>query len=114
MIVTELPFADDAAVVGNSRESIVRAADQLVKMLSVDNELSQDKVACGCFIMWGGRSAANTHRTRDHRAVSIFRYLGSILESHGEMKVYVEDRVAYASRAFGALCRPCFAMEVYP
>ena len=34
MLVTELQFADDATVVGDSRESIVRAAEQLVEVLS--------------------------------------------------------------------------------
>ena len=34
VLVTELQFADDAAVVGDSRESIVRAAEQLVEVLS--------------------------------------------------------------------------------
>ena len=35
--------------------------------MGVDNELSQDKAACGWCIMWGGGTAANTHRRRDHR-----------------------------------------------
>ena len=34
MLVTELQFTDDAAVVGDSRESIVRAAERLVEVLS--------------------------------------------------------------------------------
>ena len=34
VLVTELKFADDAAVVGDSRESIVRAAERLVEVLS--------------------------------------------------------------------------------
>ena len=41
-------------------------------------------------------------------AMSSFRYLGSVLESHGEIRMDVEDGVARASRAFGALCRPVF------
>ena len=32
VLVTELQFADDATVVGDSRESIVRAAKQLVEV----------------------------------------------------------------------------------
>ena len=35
-------------------------------------------------------------------------YLGSIVEAHGEILKEVEDRIARASRAFGALCRPVF------
>ena len=34
VLVTELHFADDAAIVGDSRERIVRAAEQLVEVLS--------------------------------------------------------------------------------
>ena len=33
MLGTELKFADDVIVVGDSRESIVRAAEQLVELL---------------------------------------------------------------------------------
>ena len=76
--------------------------------MGVDNELSQDKDACGWCTVWGGGSAANTYRKRDHRSSVKFRYLGSILESHEEIRIDVEDRVARASRAFGALCRPVF------
>ena len=35
-------------------------------------------------------------------------YYGSIVEAHGEILKEVEDRIARASRAFGALCRPVF------
>ena len=34
VLATELQFADDAAAVGDSRESIVRAAERLVEVLS--------------------------------------------------------------------------------
>ena len=37
-----------------------------------------------------------------------FRYLGSVFESHGEIRIDVKDRVAHASHAFGALCKPVF------
>ena len=69
VLVTELQFADDATVVGDSRESIVRAAERLVEILSkwgVDNEFSQEKAVCDRCIMWGGGSAANTHQRRNH------------------------------------------------
>ena len=62
MVVTECHFADDAAVVGETRESIEKAIHAL--------------------------------------------YFGSILESHEEILMDVEDRVASVSRAFGVLCRP--------
>ena len=34
VLVTELQFADDATIVGDSRERFVRAAEQLVEVLS--------------------------------------------------------------------------------
>ena len=37
-----------------------------------------------------------------------FRYLESTLESHGDIKMDVENKVAHESCAFGALCRPVF------
>ena len=37
-----------------------------------------------------------------------FKYLGSVVEAHGEVLKDVEDKIARASRAFGALCRPVF------
>ena len=41
-------------------------------------------------------------------AVSSFRYLRSVLESHGEIRMDVDCKVAHASCAFGALCSPVF------
>ena len=46
-------------------------------------------------------------------AVSSFRYLGSVIESHGEIKMDVEDRVANASCTFGGFIDLFFTMEVY-
>ena len=41
-------------------------------------------------------------------AVSDFRYLGAIVESDGGILKDVGDRIACASKAFGALRRPIF------
>ena len=41
-------------------------------------------------------------------AVSKFKYLGSIVEAYGELMMDADDKIAKASRAFGALCRPVF------
>ena len=37
-----------------------------------------------------------------------FKYLGSVIEAHGEIMKDVEDKVARASQAFGAMYRPVF------
>ena len=41
-------------------------------------------------------------------AVTDFRYLGSIIEANGDIRMEVEQRIAHASRAFGALRKPVF------
>ena len=41
-------------------------------------------------------------------AVTEFSYLGSIVDSHGDILKDVESRITRASRAFGALRRPVF------
>ena len=108
VLVTELQFADDAAVVGDSRESIVRAAERLVEVLSEwELTVSFPKTK----LLVAGASCGEEDLQAIHirgetiEAVSSFRYLGSVLESHGEIRMDVEDRVARASHAFGALCR---------
>ena len=40
--------------------------------------------------------------------VDAFKYLGAVMEGKGEMLLDVNDKIARASRAFGALCRPVF------
>ena len=77
--------------------------------MGVDSELSQDQSTFAKCIMWGEGSAV----VEIIDTVSSFRYMRGILESHGEIRMDVEDWVAHASRAFGALCRPVFAMAVY-
>ena len=81
--------------------------------MGVENELSQDKVASGWSIMWGGGgSAANTHQRRDHRVSVKFQIPGERLESHGEIRMDVEDRVAHVSHVLVPCVDLCFAMEV--
>ena len=108
VLVTELQFADDAAIVGDSRESIVRAAEQLVEVLSEWGlTMSFPKTK----LLVAGASCGEEDLQPIHiggetiEAVSSFKYLGSVLESHGEIRMDVEDRVARASHA---LCRPVF------
>ena len=108
--VTELQFADDAALVGSSREEIERAAETLDRVATewgLTLSLSKTKL-----LMTGKWNEADIQpiivRGEPIEAVSQFRYLGSVVESHGEVLKDVEDRIAKASRAFGALCKPVF------
>ena len=67
VLVIELLFAGDTTVVGDSRVSIVRAAERLVEVLSERSLTISFPKTKLLVAMWRGRSAANTHRRRDHR-----------------------------------------------
>ena len=109
--MTELQFADDVAVLGSTREEIERTANMLeevasqwgltvslskTKLLVVNGSVNCDDLQ-PLFI--GGAAV---------EVVSDFRYLGAVVESKGEIMKDVEERIARASKAFGALCRPVF------
>ena len=108
--VTELQFADDAAIVGSSREEIERAARTLDEVASEWGlTLSLPKTKLLVSGVWNEDDLQPiTIRGDSIEVVPDFRYLGSIVEAHGEVLKDVEDRIARASRAFGALCRPVF------
>ena len=108
--VTELQFADDAALVGSSREEIVRGARTLDKVASewgLTLSLSKTKLLVAG--TWSEDDLQPISIREDSiEAVTEFKYLGSVVEAHGEVLKDVEDKIARASRAFGALCRPVF------
>ena len=108
--VTELQFADDAALVGSSREEIERAARTLDKVASEWGlTLSLPKTKLLVADTWSEDDLQPiTIRGESIEVVPEFRYLGSIVEKHGEVTEDVVDKIARASRAFGALCRPVF------
>ena len=107
---TELQFADDAALVGSSREEIERAAQTLDEVASEWGlTLSLPKTKLLVAGIWSDDDLQPISIRGDTiETVPEFRYLGSIVEAHGEILKEVEDRIARASRAFGALCRPVF------
>ena len=109
-IATELQFVDDAALVGSSREEIERAAQTLDEVASEWGlTLSLPKTKLLVAGMWSDNDLQPISIRGDTiESVPEFRYLGSIVEAHGEILKEVEDRIARASRAFGALCRPVF------
>ena len=108
--VTELQFADDAALVCSSREGVERSArvlDQVASEWGLTLSLQKTK------LMVAGTWSEEDLQPIVIRGDSIevvpeFRYLGSIVEMHGEVLKDVEDKIARASRAFGVLCRPVF------
>ena len=111
MVIVECQFADDAAVVRETRESIERAAHALATVTS-EWGLTMSFPKTKLFVA-GARCGVEDLQPINIRgetieAVLSFRYLGSILESHGEILIDVEDRVASVLCAFGALCRSVF------
>ena len=111
MTVTELLFADDAAAVGTTRESIERAARTLSEVTSewgLTMSMPKTKLLiAGVPCVEEDLQPINI-RGETIKAVSDFRYLGAVVEAHGGIVKDVEDKVARTSRAFGALCRPVF------
>ena len=108
MTVTELQFADDAAVVSATSDSFVRAANVLDEVMSQWGlTMSMSKTKLLEPRVEEDLQPINI-RGESTEAVTDFRYLGSMVEAHGELMMDVEDRIGRTSRAFGSLCRPVF------
>ena len=110
-LVTELCFADDAVITASTREDITKATVELhqvtaecgltisfpkTKLMVTGRGIIESDVAPLCI----GNSIVDT--------VPSFRYLGSVVESHGGVMLDFDDKIARASRAFGALQKPVF------
>ena len=110
-LVTELCFADDAVITASTREDITKATVELqqvtaecgltisfpkTKLMVAGRGIIESDVAPLCI----GSSVVDT--------VPSFRYLGSVVESHGGVMLDLDDKIARASRAFGALQKPVF------
>ena len=109
--VTELLIADDAAAVGTDRESMECAAielERIIKAWGLTLSVAKTKLLLAGvpdneeelrpLVLEGG----------EIECVSDFKYLGSILEAKGSIVKEVGERIAKASRAFGALREPVF------
>ena len=107
---TELQFLDDAAFVGSTREQIERAAqilDEVAAKWGLTVRLPKTKLVVA------GKCNEEDMQPIVIRGVPIeviseFKYLGTEVETQGETLKDVENRIARASSAFGALCRPVF------
>ena len=110
-LVTELCFADDAVVTASTREDITKATVELqqvtvecgltvsfpkTKLMVAGTGILESDVAPLCI----GGSVVDT--------VPSFRYLGSVVESRSGVVLDLYDKIARASRAFGALRKPVF------
>ena len=106
--VTELQFADDAALVCSSREGVERSARVLDQVASEWGlTLSHQKTKLIIAGTWSEEDLQPIVIRGDSiEVVFEFRYLRSIVEMHGEVLKDAEDKIARDSRAFGVLCRP--------
>ena len=110
-LVTELCFADDAVVTASTREDITKATVELqqvtaecgltfsfhkTKLMVAGTGILESDVAPLCI----GGSVVDT--------VPSFRCLGSVVESRGGVVLDLDDKIARASRTFGALRKPVF------
>ena len=110
MTVTALLFADDAAAVSTTREDIERAAhvlDEVTSEWGLRMNMPKTK------LMVAGVQCEEDLRPiyikgETIEAVKEFKYLGAIIEPHGGIERDEQDRIARASRAFGALSKPVF------
>ena len=106
--VSKLQFADDLAAVGTSRESMESAAyilDDLLKEWGLTLSIMKTKL-----LVAGDRDADDMRPLRldsgEVECVTAFKYLGSIVEAKEGIAQEVGERIAKASKAFGALWEP--------
>ena len=111
-LLTELQFADDAALPATTREG---AEEALRKYIEVAGDFGLTVSVPKTKLMVTGREATDTDRTpipvgdEQIECVSEFSYLGSVISSSGRMQPDIDKRIAQASRAFGALRQPVFS-----
>ena len=107
--LTELQFADDAALLTKTREGAENAIRMYTK---VANDFGLSVSIPKTKLMVSDREARAEDNapipTGDEQVESVteFRYLGSVISSTGRMQP--DKRIAQASRAFGALRQPVF------
>ena len=109
--VTQLLFADDAVVVASGREDMERAA-HVLDDVTTEWGLTMSLVKTKLLIVSEDGSEEDQQpiiiRGQPIEVVDAFKYLGAVVEGKGEVVLDVEDKIARASRAFSALCRPVF------
>ena len=109
--ITELHFADDAAIPASTRTGVEEAARTYIDVAAdFGLTVSVPKTK----LMVTGRRAAPGDRSPipvgdcQIEVVDEFPYLGSMISSPGRMKADIDRRIAHASRAFGALRKAVF------
>ena len=109
--LTELQFADDAALLASTREGAEEVARTYMEVAS---DLGLTVSVPKTKLMVTGRRATLEDKilipvgASQIDCVDEFLYLGSVISSSGRMRPDVDRRIAQASKAFGALRKPVF------
>ena len=107
---TELLFGNDAIVVPSGREGLERAVHVLDKV-TTESELTMSLVNTKLLVSKDGLEEAQQPiiiHGHPIEVVDAFKYLGAVTNGKGEMFLDIQDKIARASRNFGALCMPVF------
>ena len=110
-VVTELLFADDAAILGPNRECMevaTRLFDEVTSQWGTTVSISKTKLLVAGLHVESDSETPTRIRGEVIEMVGVFKYLGAAVEESERVKKDVEGRIALASRAFGALRRPVF------
>ena len=110
--MTELSFADDAAVVASSREDLVKATVELnsvVTACGLTISIPKTKFSVvGSYVMQSDLDPTVVGSDFITSVVS-FHYLSSLVESHGGVQLELNTRISRAASVFGALRRSIFS-----
>ena len=107
--LSELQFADDIAILAQTKEKVVHAMPKLFEITSqwgFTISVPKTKV-----LLVGGRDEEEHFLSvgdRQLEIVEVFKYLGSVMHHSGSAQSDIEGRIAAASRAFGRLRKSIF------
>ena len=110
--MTELSFADDAAVVASTREDLVKATVKLNSVVTAcDLTISIPKtkfLVVGSYVVESDLDPIVVG-SDFITSVASFLYLGTLVESHGGVQLELNTRISRAASVFGALRRSVFS-----
>ena len=103
-VISECLFADDAALICSSRADIYVAArifEEVMAEFGLALSILKTKLLVAGVHLTTGDLASLELGGGSVEVVKEFKYLGSLIESHGGMTGEVTRRIAQASRVFG-------------
>ena len=111
--MTELSFADDAAVVASTRQYLIKATVELnsvVTACGLTISISKTKfLAVGSYYVVQSDLDPIVVGSDFITFVASFCYVGSLMESHGGVQLELNSRISRAASVFGALKRSVFS-----